>query len=119
MQTSMLIDPKKSRIRLSKSTLHTMGNPDYIFLLVNPKNSRVAICPAKRGKASLCVHYNQKSAEFYSQRLIQELEKVFGKNMGNSFRAPGVIRGFGQVAEYRLSDALPIGVLKEVSELEQ
>lgn len=119
MQTTMLIDPKKSRVRVSKRTLSTMGNPDYIFLLVNPEDSRVAICPAKRGKASLCIHYNRKNAEFYSRRLIKELEKLFGQNMEHSFRAPGKIQEGGTIAEYRLSEAMPVDSSKEGRNLVQ
>ena len=37
------IDMKKSRIRLYKSTLHVLGDPPYVQLLVEPSAGVVAI----------------------------------------------------------------------------
>ena len=39
----LCIDLKKNRIRIHKLTLHMLGDPEYIQLLVNPQNSMIAI----------------------------------------------------------------------------
>ena len=36
-------DLKKNRIRIHKLTLHMLGDPEYIQLLVNPQDSMIAI----------------------------------------------------------------------------
>ena len=35
----LCIDLKKNRIRIHKLTLHMLGDPEYIQLLVNPQDS--------------------------------------------------------------------------------
>ena len=40
---TILVDLKKCRIRIHKSTLHSIGEPDHILLLVNPKERTLAI----------------------------------------------------------------------------
>ena len=39
----LCIDLKKNRIRIHKLTLHMLGDPEYIQLLVNPKSSMIAV----------------------------------------------------------------------------
>ena len=41
--TIMSIDPKKHRIRIYKSTLHALGDPMYIQLLVSTTRRIVAV----------------------------------------------------------------------------
>lgn len=41
--TNISIDLKKMRIRIYKSTLHYLGDPKYIQLLVNPKTQMLAL----------------------------------------------------------------------------
>ena len=40
---SISIDLKKNRIRIHKNTLHAIGSPSYILLLVNPVENSLAI----------------------------------------------------------------------------
>ena len=42
-QPILSIDLKKNRIRIHKRTLHLLGNPEYIQLLVNPDDRTIAI----------------------------------------------------------------------------
>ena len=44
----LCIDLKKNRIRIHKLTLHMLGDPEYIQLLVNPQDSMIA-------KGKVCV----------------------------------------------------------------
>jgi len=41
--TNISIDLKKMRIRIYKTTLHYLGDPKYIQLLVNPKTQMLAL----------------------------------------------------------------------------
>lgn len=42
-QPILCIDLKKNRIRIHKLTLHMLGDPEYIQLLVNPCTHMIAI----------------------------------------------------------------------------
>ena len=39
------IDMKKNRIRIHKSTLHILGDPDYITLIINPEKQAIGVAP--------------------------------------------------------------------------
>ena len=39
----ILIDLKKKRIRIHRSTLHALGDPDRVHLLVNPEQRMLAV----------------------------------------------------------------------------
>lgn len=41
--TTMCVDLKQFRIRIYKTTLHSLGDPKYIQILVNPNDKAVAI----------------------------------------------------------------------------
>ena len=45
---AILLDFKKDRIRIYKRTLHFLGNPEYILLLVNPEDHTLAIWRSDR-----------------------------------------------------------------------
>ena len=51
----LCIDLKKNRIRIHKLTLHMLGDPEYIQLLVNPQDSMIAIRKSVRKDYR---HYN-------------------------------------------------------------
>jgi hypothetical protein len=40
---SILIDIKINRIRIHKKTIHALGDPKYVLLLVNPKEATVGV----------------------------------------------------------------------------
>ena len=42
-QPILCIDLKKNRIRIHKHTLHMLGDPEYIQLLVNPDTHMIAV----------------------------------------------------------------------------
>ena len=47
-QPTLCIDLKKNRIRIHKCTLHLLGNPEYIQILVNPDRHMLALRKSKR-----------------------------------------------------------------------
>ena len=72
----LCIDLKKNRIRIHKLTLHMLGDPEYIQLLVNPQDSMIAIRKSVR-KDYLAhrVRYRKADShycyELYSTELLQ------------------------------------------------
>lgn len=78
--TTIAIDLKKYRIRIHKSTIHLLGDPKYIQLLVKPESSQVAIRAVEketRGDQTFKVDSktmkSDNSYELYSQTLIKKL----------------------------------------------
>lgn len=45
-QPSLSIDLKKNRIRIHRRTLHLLGNPNYIQILVNPTKQSLVLLPS-------------------------------------------------------------------------
>ena len=80
---SISIDLKKYRIRLHKTTLHLLGDPDYVQLLVNPVSKVVAIKGTQLPLSNDSVHKISKqvlksdnSVEIYSRLFIEKLIEV-------------------------------------------
>ena len=48
----LVIDPKKSRLRIHKQTLALLDNPQYIQLLVNPEKKIILLCPVSSYQAA-------------------------------------------------------------------
>lgn len=46
----VVIDCSRNRIRIHRTALHLLGNPDYVALLVNPTNLTLQSSPAKNLK---------------------------------------------------------------------
>ena len=83
--TIMSIDPKKHRIRIYKSTLHALGDPMYIQLLVSTTRRIVAVkCVDKVMSGDQSYRVNSEmlgpdnSCEIYSNSFIKELCGVVG-----------------------------------------
>lgn len=81
LQPILSIDLKKNRIRIHKSTLHMLGDPEYIQLLVNPSARIIAVRRSIR-EDHLAHHikpqqlFTKNSYELYSSDLIQTLHNV-------------------------------------------
>ena len=80
---SIAIDLKKYRIRLHKPTLHLLGDPDFVQLLVNPTSKVVAIKGTPLPFSNDSVHRISKkvlksdnSVEIYSRLFIEKLVEV-------------------------------------------
>ena len=77
---AMSVDLKKARIRLFKTLLHSLGEPDYIYILINPKKKIVAIkaLAAADSKKYACRinrrwMFTDNSVELYSHGFVQKL----------------------------------------------
>lgn len=111
---AMLIDQKKARIRIYKSTLHGLGDPNFIQLLVNPKDLTVVIRPANQ-KDHL-VHrvlweklISKKSYELYSRYFICRLQEICGGWAADqSYRLLGEFIPGENIVRFDLRNASPI-----------
>ncbi len=109
-QAAILIDMKKCRIRIHKTTLKNMGKPDYIQLLVNPTTGSFVICPANGDEEQIHRIYWSKivdnSYELYSKYLIEKLNEVnINWNPEGSYRILGRILPKQNIAVFNMADA--------------
>ncbi len=76
----IVIDNKNNRIRIHRSTLYMLGNPEYIQLLVNPERLTLAIMPSQKMKTANAIRWDRiagnKSCEIYSKILIRQLGSI-------------------------------------------
>ena len=93
------VDMKKYRIRIHKATLHLLGDPPYIQLLINPASSIVALKSVSRSTSKDQTHRVSKktlrssnSVEIYSKYFIDKLiELVPDLTDGNCYHMTGTI----------------------------
>ena len=93
------VDMKKYRIRIHKATLHLLGDPPYIQLLINPASSIVALKSVSRSTSKDQTHRVPKktlrssnSVEIYSKFFIDKLiELVPDLTDGNCYHMTGTI----------------------------
>mgnify|MGYP001157862735 CR=1 FL=1 len=113
-QPIVCIDLKKNRIRVHKTTLHLIGDPDYIQLLVNPKTGMIAIRPTvaedhlglKIRKERLV---NGDCYEIHSKELLDALKNVRTEWHSNcSYRIYGEYNATAQIAQFAMKDIVPV-----------
>lgn len=82
--TMLTIDTKKYRLRVHKSTIHQLGDPKLIQLLVNPRDKLMAIRGADQNSSvrdRIKVERQMKDVddcvEMYSKHLISKLLEAF------------------------------------------
>jgi len=104
------IDLRKSRIRIHKSTLHILGEPKYIQLLVNPEKMNVAIKSVETclpGDNTHTVYkrilHSDNSYEIYSKTFVKKLCAVIGDlDPRYSYRMSGKIMQAHQAAVFSM-----------------
>ena len=114
------IDLKKYRIRLHKSTLHILGDPPYVQLLVNPSAGVVALRAVAHYSSGDSLHRVSKkqllstnSVEIYSMSLVQTLMQVVPDlSEGRLYRMVGSLVPAEKLAVFSFD------TLKECSEVE-
>ena len=111
---AILIDLKKYRIRIHRNTLHLLGNPEYICLLVNPIDQIIAVCCGNKSDP-LAHHINEKSLsnknsyELYSTNLIQSLRDVCSFMKDNqTYRFYGEVNPIVKVAQFYMRDSVAV-----------
>ena len=109
------VDMKKYRIRVHKSTLHQLGDPPYIQLLINPSACIVAVKSVNRSSSKDQTHRVSKkklastnSIEIYSKFFIDKLnELVPDLNDGSCYRMTGSIVSSEKMAIFSFKTLVP------------
>lgn len=106
----LCVDLKKNRIRVHKITLHLLGDPDYIQLLVNPSSGMIAI------KGTIPEDYlalkirkemlnDGNCYEIHSKELMKTLQKVRSDWKSNrSYRIYGRCNEESGIALFAMKD---------------
>ena len=75
---AILLDFKKDRIRIYKRTLHSIGDPAYILLLVNPEGKTIAILQSDRSDLRA---YRLPPIRFTDKQSFEITSKLLMKNL--------------------------------------
>lgn len=100
LKPAISVNLKKPLIRIHKDTLYSIGNPEYLLLLVNPNERTLAVLPSDSSDTK--AHHiskgsvaNKKSFEIYSTPLVKSLRnlcsdwendkayRIYGKSIPN------------------------------------
>lgn len=119
MPMTLSIDLKKYRIRIHKSTLRLLGDPQYIQLLVHPENMVVAIRSVDHESSTAQTHKIDKkqlqsdnSVELYSRILITRLCEVASElDNGATYRMHGEMIPSQNLAVFSLKTLHRVGSL--------
>ena len=81
LKPSLLVDMKKNRIRIHKNTLHALGNPCFVVLIVNPEEHTLGIkCSSQDDKLAHRIKQSTMNSkvcyELYSKSLTLALRRV-------------------------------------------
>lgn len=104
---------KRPTIRIYKTTIHLLGDPSHILLLINPQEHSIIISPSNEfdTKSLYVAKYlakDKKSVELYSTELIQKLIKCNSWNGNNSFKMFGKYIKNEDVVKFDMTQAFPI-----------
>jgi hypothetical protein len=110
LQPILSIDLKKNRIRIHKSTLHMLGDPEYIQLLVNPSARIIALRRSIR-EDHLAHHIKpqmlstKNCCEIYSSDLLRTLRNVnCGWQNKQAYRIYGDLNQKEGIAQFSMND---------------
>lgn len=110
---AILIDLKKDRIRIYKRTLHAIGDPKYILLLVNPEDRTIVILRSDRDdqrayRLPQARFEDKQSFEIRSKMLVQNLRSMCDDWLDDySYRIYGEVIKAEGIAQFCIPDALP------------
>lgn len=108
--TQMSIDIKKNRIRVHKESLHLIGDPKYIQILVNINNRLIAIMAIETDQTDLQsyrVDQNRMESDFsfeiYSSPFIKKLCNEFNCfKKGKCYRLTGTAVGVEKTVVFNI-----------------
>lgn len=110
---AIFIDQKKHRIRVYKRTLHLLGDPKFIQLLINPDDLIIIVRAVNRSDSMThrIVWKNfisKQSYEITSRYLIQKMQSVCTNwKADESYRLFGEMIPSENIARFDLSDVVP------------
>lgn len=81
-KATILVDMRKNRIRVHKNTLHALGNPGFVMLIINPDDCTLGIkCSTLDDKLAHRIRKGMMKSkvcyELYSKPLMAALHKLF------------------------------------------
>lgn len=107
------IDFKRNRIRIHQVTLHLLGDPEYVQLLINPDEKTIALrcsnaddhlahntAPKGRNRKQCC--------ELTSKGLLTSLKELYFEDDDRNYRITGNIIKHERVAEFKMKDSDPL-----------
>lgn len=106
------VNLKRPLIRIHKDTLHLLGDPEYILLLVNPQDRTIAVLPSDRSdvKAHHISKHNlihNKSFELYSKNLINNLRNLANDwNDNTTYRMNGTQISGKSIIQFKMEEAM-------------
>ena len=112
------VDLKKHRIRIHKNTLRSIGNPDYVLLLVNPEDRTLAILRSNRSdpRAHHITLTNRTAIELYSRSLTKSLRDICNTWQDNqSYRMYGKTILVEGVAQFHMDDSILVNWAKSLN----
>ena len=110
-KAALTLDMKKQRIRIHKQTLHMLGNPEYVQLLVNPHQKSIVllVCPKEAFQAHKVAHKKDTDCELYSKELLRQLQLIDRHlEQDTCYLIYGQIHLQLGLVQFRLADILPI-----------
>ncbi len=111
LTVTMSIDTKRSRIRIHKSMLHRLGDPQYIQLLVDPTSMAVAVRRVDTPLFGDAVHAVSReqlcsdfSCEIYSRFFVMKLSSLTpAMGEGHLYHMRGKIMPLQRMAVFDLN----------------
>ena len=110
----ILLDLRKYRIRIHRQTLHLLGNPKHVVLLVNQETRSIAVCCCS--KSDPLAHHidlntldGKQSCEIYSMSFVKTLLGLRPElSSTGSYRIDGVLTSDNCVAKFSLDDIVQL-----------
>ena len=105
---SIVVDMKKNRIRIHQKTLHALGDPGFVMLIINPGEHTLGIkCSMQDEKRAHRVRKStvKKECELYSKSLMSAFRKLCPDWDGRkSYRMEGEIIAGENMAVFSMAD---------------
>ncbi len=112
---TLAVDMRKNRIRVHRCTLHKLGDPKFIQLLVHPEKKVVAIraldhdLPGDQAhKVSRATMLSDNSFEIYSRTFITKLCEVAGGLKSGCYRMEGAVDPGHTLALFHMDTLKPV-----------
>ena len=115
---ALSLDFKRNRIRIHKSAIRSIGNPDSIQFLVNPQKGMLAIMRSDHSDLRAHrLHWRQlahgQSFELHSKRLLRRLQGLCAAWQDNrTYRIRGETVPNQGVAVFRVAESVRVGSLR-------
>lgn len=106
----IVIDFSRNLIRIHKTTIHTLGSPDYVLLVVDPIQKSIGImnCPHKIKGAHKIALNKDHSCELCSKPFITALRSEFHGFQNTSYAFDGEYVTEYNIIKFNICNSKPI-----------